>query len=77
MFQFAHIHPLVVSATGALGGLGAWLITHAGTVVLVFQLIGGFFGCVLTIISFVFVMPRFLRFLARAWRQGFLRADKE
>jgi hypothetical protein len=70
-------NPAVVAATGAAGGLAAWIATHAETFVLLFQLVGGFFGCLLAVISFVFVLPRLIRFCRRAWRHGFEKADKE
>jgi len=75
--QLADKHPISVAVTGAAGGMGAWFITHAENVILVLQLVGGFFGCLLTIVSFVFVLPKLVRFIGRAWRLGFTRADKE
>ena len=67
----------LAAALGSAGGLGAWLLTHGETVLLVIQIVGGLFGCLLAIVSFLFVLPRFIRFVRRAWRVGLSRADRE
>lgn len=77
MLQVADRYPGSVAAVGAMSGIGTWFLTHAETLLLVFQLVGGFFGCLLTIVSFVLVLPKVARFAIRAVRQGFTRADKE
>lgn len=69
--------PALVAATGSAGGFVAWFAAHAQHLILLFQLVGGFFGCLLAVVSFLFVTPRCVRFL-KAWRRrGFSRADVE
>jgi hypothetical protein len=77
LLPFIRSHPLAVAVSGAASGFAAWVITHSTTIILLFQMIGGFFGCLLTLISFIFVLPRFIRFCRRTRRLGFIKADKE
>jgi hypothetical protein len=77
LLAYVQNHPALVAATGAGGGLGAWIVTHADTLVLLFQLVGGFFGCLLAVVSFLFVLPKLIRFCRRGWRDGFVKADQD
>ncbi|EIQ01628.1 hypothetical protein OpiT1DRAFT_00200 [Opitutaceae bacterium TAV1] len=77
LFQTARQHPLAVSIVGASGGAFSWIITWGEELALIFRLVGGFFGALLAIASFLFVLPRLLRFL-RGWRRnGISKADTE
>lgn len=77
MFARANEKPLLVAASGAAGGLGAWFVTWSDHFIRIFQLVGGLFGCLLAVVSFILALPRVLRFV-RAWRaRGLLSADKE
>lgn len=69
--------PVLLTATGSAGGFFAWLIAHGEHIVLLFQIVGGFFGCLLAIASALFAGPRFLRFVSAWRRRGFRRADVE
>lgn len=69
--------PVLVSTAGATGGLGAWFVTHSDHFIRFFQLVGGFFGCLLAVVSFLFALPKCIRFV-RAWRaRGLAAADRD
>lgn len=73
----AQQYPVATATAGSAGGFGAWLAAHGAKFITFFQLVGGLFGCLLAIVSFLFVLPRLLRFLRRSWRRGFIHADEE
>lgn len=70
-------HPLSVATVGAASGLVAWFITWADYLIKGFQLIGGFCGCLLSVVAVIFMIPRLARFYLRWRKKGFLVADRE
>jgi hypothetical protein len=71
------LNPLFVAVSGSFGGFTAWLISHGQTISLLFQVVGGFFGCLLAIVSFIFVLPKLVRFVKGIFKRGFEQADRE
>ena len=70
-------HPIATAATGAVGGIGAWVLTWGEVLSSTFRVVGGFFGCLLAVVSFLFVLPRLLRFCSRWARKGLVNADRD
>ncbi len=77
VFSFTRRSPLVVAATGSASGLFTWLITWAEGLTKLFQFIGGFFGCLLAVVSLILILPRFVRFISRWRKAGLAEADRE
>lgn len=76
-FHAVRRHPFITSVVGAGGGAFSWIINYGEEIALVFRLIGGLFGALLAIVSFLFVLPRLLRFLRRWKVKGIVNADTE
>ncbi|WP_438482732.1 hypothetical protein [Oleiharenicola lentus] len=71
----AKSHPLVIAATGASSGLFTWLVTWGEHLTLLFRVVGGFFGCALTVLCFILALPRAVRFYQRWRTKGLAGAD--
>ena len=69
--------PAVIAAGGGATGLFTWLVDWAHVFSELFQLVAGFFGCLLALGSFLLVLPKLIRFF-RAWQaRGLDHADQE